>query len=44
MTPHSFRAIARTLLNEELGYTFELIDYQLAHAVWDATGEAYNLT
>lgn len=44
MTPHGFRAIARTLLDEELGYRFELIEHQLAHAVRDATGRAYNRT
>ena len=44
MTPHGFRATARTLLDEELGYPFELIEHQLAHAVRDATGRAYNRT
>ena len=44
MTPHGFRAIARTLLDEELGYSFDLIEHQLAHAVRDATGRAYNRT
>ena len=44
MTPHGFRAIARTLLDEKLGYSFELIEHQLAHAVRDATGRAYNRT
>jgi len=44
MTPHGFRATARTLLDEELGYPFEWIEPQLAHAVRDATGRAYNRT
>ena len=44
ITPHGFRATARTLLDEELGYPFELIEHQLAHAVRDATGRAYNRT
>lgn len=44
MTPHGFRATARTLLDEELGYSFALIEHQLAHAVRDATGRAYNRT
>ena len=44
MTPHGFRATARTLLDEELGYPFELIEHQLAHAVRDPTGRAYNRT
>ena len=43
-TPHGFRATARTLLEEELGYRVEVIEMQLAHAVRDATGRAYNRT
>jgi len=43
-TPHGFRAVARTLLEEELGYRVEVIEMQLAHAVRDATGRAYNRT
>ena len=43
-TPHGFRAVARTLLDEVLGYRLEVIEMQLAHAVRDATGRAYNRT
>ncbi|MGE4562422.1 MAG: site-specific integrase [Rhodospirillales bacterium] len=43
-TPHGFRATARTLLAEVLNYPTDLIEHQLAHAVRDATGEAYNRT
>ena len=42
MTGHGFRAMARTLLDEELGYRIEWIECQLAHAVKDANGRAYN--
>ena len=44
MTPHGFRAMARTLLDEVLGYRIEWIECQLAHAVKDANGRAYNRT
>lgn len=44
MTPHGFRAMARTLLDEILGYRIEWIEHQLAHAVKDANGRAYNRT
>jgi len=44
MTGHGFRAMARTLLDEELGYRIEWIESQLAHAVKDANGRAYNRT
>lgn len=44
MTPHGFRATARTLLDEVLGYRVEWIEHQLAHAVRDANGRAYNRT
>jgi integrase len=39
-----FRATARTLLDEVLGYRVDLIEAQLAHAVKDANGRAYNRT
>ena len=42
MTGHGFRAMARTLLDEELGYRIEWIECQIAHAVKDANGRAYN--
>ena len=44
MTPHGFRAMARTMLDEVLGYRIDWIEHQLAHAVRDATGRAYNRT
>ena len=44
MTPHGFRAMARTLLDEILGYPPHIIEQQLAHAVKDAMGRAYNRT
>ena len=44
MTPHGFRAMARTLLDEQLGYRIEWIEQQLAHAVKDVHGRAYNRT
>lgn len=44
MTGHGFRAMARTLLDEELDYRIEWIECQLAHAVKDANGRAYNRT
>ncbi|MGY0565723.1 MAG: tyrosine-type recombinase/integrase [Paraglaciecola chathamensis] len=44
MTPHGFRAMARTLLDEVLEFRVEWIEQQLAHAVKDANGRAYNRT
>lgn len=44
MTPHGFRAMARTLLDEELNYRPDWIEHQLAHAVRDPNGRAYNRT
>jgi integrase len=44
MTVHGFRAIARTLLDEELGFRPDFIEHQLAHAVRDPNGRAYNRT
>ncbi|GAB1264276.1 tyrosine-type recombinase/integrase [Aurantivibrio infirmus] len=44
MTPHGFRAMARTLLDEVLGFRVDWIEHQLAHAVKDANGRAYNRT
>jgi integrase len=44
MTGHGFRAMARTLLDEVLGERVELIEHQLAHAVKDSLGRAYNRT
>jgi integrase len=44
MTPHGFRAMARTILDEVLQYRVDWIEHQLAHAVRDPNGRAYNRT
>lgn len=44
LTGHGWRAVARTLLHERLGYPAEVIEHQLAHAVPDTLGRAYNRT
>ncbi len=44
MTAHGFRAMARTLLDEELHFRVDYIEHQLAHAVKDPNGRAYNRT
>jgi integrase len=44
MTAHGFRATARTILDEVLQVRVDLIEHQLAHAVRDANGRAYNRT
>jgi integrase len=44
MTAHGFRAMARTILDEVLGYRVDFIEHQLAHAVKDPNGRAYNRT
>jgi integrase len=44
ITGHGFRAMARTILHQELGFAPELIEHQLAHRVPDALGTAYNRT
>ena len=44
MTKHGFRAMARTILDEVLGFGPDFIEYQLAHAVRDSNGRAYNRT
>ena len=41
---HGFRATARTIMDEVLGERVDLIEHQLAHAVKDANGRAYNRT
>lgn len=43
-TAHGFRAMARTLLDEALHFPPHLIEHQLAHAVKDPLGRAYNRT
>ena len=44
MTMHGFRAMARTILDEVLGFRPDFIEHQLAHAVRDPNGRAYNRT
>jgi len=44
MTGHGFRAMARTVLEEELRYPFQFIEPQLSHTVRDPLGRAYNRT
>lgn len=39
---HGFRAMARTVLDEVLGFRPDYIEHQLAHAVRDPLGRAYN--
>ena len=43
-TGHGFRAVARTILDEVLGFRPDFIEHQLAHAVRDPLGRAYNRT
>ena len=43
-TAHGFRAMARTMAAERLGIAPQVIEAQLAHAVGDALGRAYNRT
>lgn len=43
-TAHGFRATARTIMDEVLGERVDLIEHQLAHAVKDVNGRAYNRT
>lgn len=44
MTGHGFRAMARTIMDEEMRIAIDHIEHQLAHAVRDANGRAYNRT
>lgn len=44
VTGHGFRATARTLPDEALGFRPDIIEHQLAHAVKDPNGRAYNRT
>jgi len=44
VTGHGFRATARTMLHERLGFDPHVIEAQLAHSVQDALGRAYNRT
>lgn len=44
VTGHGFRATARTMLHERLGFDPNIIEAQLAHSVRDSLGRAYNRT
>lgn len=44
MTPHGFRAMARTILDEVLQIRPDFIEAQLAHRVSDPLGRSYNRT
>jgi hypothetical protein len=44
MSGHGFRAMARTILDEALGFRPDLIEHQLAHAVRGPDGRACNRT
>lgn len=44
MSGHGFRAMARTILDEELKFRIDYIEHQLAHTVRDTHGRAYNRT
>ena len=44
MSAHGFRAMARTMLDEVLQIRPDFIEHQLAHAVRDPNGRAYNRT
>ena len=44
MSGHGFRAMARTILDETLHFRPDYIEHQLAHAVRDPNGRAYNRT
>jgi integrase len=42
MTAHGFRALASTVLNEQSGFSHDVIERQLAHRETDAVRAAYN--
>ena len=44
VTAHGFRATARTMLHETLGFSPDAIEAQLGHRVPDRLGTAYNRT
>jgi len=44
MAGHGFRAMARAILDEVLGFRPDFIEHQLAHAVRDPLGRAYRRT
>ncbi len=43
-TGHGWRACARTILDEVLGFRPDFVEHQLAHRVRDPNGRAYNRT
>jgi integrase len=44
MCVHGFRAMARTMLVQDLDFRIDIINHQLAHAVKDPNGTAYDRT
>lgn len=44
MSGHGFRAMARTILDEHLGFPAHIVEHQLGHKVKDPNGRAYNRT
>jgi hypothetical protein len=44
ISAHGFRSMARTILDEHLGFRPDFIEHQLAHAVRDPNGRACNRT
>lgn len=44
ITGHGWRAVARTLIHEVLGFSPDAIEAQLSHSVPDRLGKAYNRT
>ena len=44
MSPHGFRATARTLLDEVLNFRVDLIEHQQSRTVKDPLGRTYNRT
>lgn len=44
ITGHGFRAMARTILHQDLDFAPEVIEHQLAHRVPDSLGATYNRT
>ncbi len=44
MSCHVFQAMSQTILDEVLGFRPDFIEHQLAHAVRDPNGRAYNRT
>lgn len=44
ITPHGFRAMARTILEEELGFSDKLAELQISHKVHTPMGRTYDRT